>query len=187
MAPLFEELDMGMIEDEERQFMLVDKDTGKVYDLRNANHLSRLEDRQMARLTTDTDSHRPVSLNINSQQQAAWSDWWRNKRRNNQDFLIAAENGDLALIRRLLDPTVYQDLTADVNTKGLDQWTALHFAANEGRVEIVRALLQLPEVVLDARSSIQRTALHLACMRGYTLIARELLDKGADKNVKDFD
>lgn len=29
------------------------------------------------------------------------------------------------------------DLVADINIKGLDNWTALHFAANEGRIEIV--------------------------------------------------
>jgi hypothetical protein len=32
---LFEELDMGQIDEEERQFLLIDKDTGRVYDLRN--------------------------------------------------------------------------------------------------------------------------------------------------------
>jgi len=34
-----------------------------------------------------------------------------------------------------------QDLIADVNTTGLDQWTPLHFAANEGHAEIVTELL----------------------------------------------
>jgi hypothetical protein len=36
------EVDMGQIDEEERPFMIVDKDTGKVYDLRNENHLDRL-------------------------------------------------------------------------------------------------------------------------------------------------
>jgi len=51
--------------------------------------------------------------------------------------LIAAESGDLAEIKRLLDKDKLQDLAADVNHKGLDNWTALHFAANEGKLEII--------------------------------------------------
>ena len=83
--PAFDMLDMGMLDEEDRQFMLVDKDTGKVYDLRNKNHISKLEERNFARLTTDIgESSRPVSLNIaGSLQQQAWTDWWREKRRNN--------------------------------------------------------------------------------------------------------
>ena len=39
---IFEEIDMGQIDDEERQFFLIDKDTGRAYDIRNENHLQRL-------------------------------------------------------------------------------------------------------------------------------------------------
>jgi hypothetical protein len=31
----FEELDMGQIDEEDKPFILIDKDTGKVYDIRN--------------------------------------------------------------------------------------------------------------------------------------------------------
>lgn len=31
----FDEIDMGQIDEEERQYLLIDKDTGRVYDLRN--------------------------------------------------------------------------------------------------------------------------------------------------------
>ena len=36
---IFEEIDMGQLDEEERQFLLVDKDTGRVYDMRNEMHL----------------------------------------------------------------------------------------------------------------------------------------------------
>lgn len=36
---IFEEFDMGQLDEEEKQFLLIDKDSGKVYDLRNENHL----------------------------------------------------------------------------------------------------------------------------------------------------
>ena len=39
---IFDEIDMGQIDDEDKPFLLIDKDTGKVYDIRNENHLSRL-------------------------------------------------------------------------------------------------------------------------------------------------
>lgn len=35
----FEEIDMGQIDEEEKQFLLIDKDTGRVYDMRNETHL----------------------------------------------------------------------------------------------------------------------------------------------------
>lgn len=39
----------------------------------------------------------------------------------------------------------------------------------------------------EPKSSILRTPLHLAAIRGYTNIARLLIGVGADRNTKDFD
>lgn len=102
-------------------------------------------------------------------------------------MIAAAENGNVEEVRRLLDKAELQDLAADINTKGLDQWTALHFAANEGRLEIVRELLSKPEIDKEPQSSIMRTPLHMAAIRGNTNIVRLLVDSGVDKNCKDFD
>jgi len=33
---------MGQIDEEERPFMIVDKDTGRIYDIRNDAHVERL-------------------------------------------------------------------------------------------------------------------------------------------------
>lgn len=38
----FEELDMGQIEEEDKPFLLINKDTGQVYDIRNENVLRRI-------------------------------------------------------------------------------------------------------------------------------------------------
>jgi hypothetical protein len=43
---------MGELDEEERQYLLIDKDTGKVYDLRNDMHLQRITSKQ-TRLTVD--------------------------------------------------------------------------------------------------------------------------------------
>jgi len=40
----YQEVDMGQIDEEERPFMIIDKDTGKVYDIRNEQHVERLTD-----------------------------------------------------------------------------------------------------------------------------------------------
>lgn len=39
---IFEEIDMGQIDEEDRPFLLIDKDTGRVYDMRNETHLKKL-------------------------------------------------------------------------------------------------------------------------------------------------
>ena len=46
------EVDMGQIDEEERPFMIVDKDTGRVYDMRNDKHVDRLTDTATTRFGT---------------------------------------------------------------------------------------------------------------------------------------
>ena len=65
------------MDEEEKQFLLIDKDTGRVYDMRNEMQLQRLQEKQ-TRLTTDINSSTNTSLT-----QKAWSDWWKQKRGNN--------------------------------------------------------------------------------------------------------
>jgi ankyrin repeat protein len=96
-------------------------------------------------------------------------------RRINQNFLWAVEEGDVLKVRELLNPDIQGELVADVNAKGLDQWTALHFAANEGKIEVLKELLSKKGIRKDAVSSIQRTPLHLAVIRGNLDIARALI------------
>jgi ankyrin repeat protein len=46
------------------------------------------------------------------------------------------------------------DLMADINVKGLDSWSALHFAANENRLDVVKELLKHPDIQKETGSSI---------------------------------
>lgn len=195
---MFQEIDMGEIDEEERQYLLIDKDTGKVYDLRNEVHLQKITSKQ-TRLTTDmnnvsTSSHQSSQIGGgggSSKQQSAWGDWWREKKRNNQDLLWSSENGNLDEVKRLLDKEKLQDMVADVNHKGLDNWTALHFAANEGNIEVVKELLTHLDIEREPMSSINRTPLHLAAIRGHTNIVRSIIESPlkppVDRNVKDCD
>lgn len=61
---LFQEIDMGELDEEERQYLLIDKDTGKVYDLRNENHLHKITAKS-TRITQDLNS--TTSSNVNNQ------------------------------------------------------------------------------------------------------------------------
>lgn len=178
---VFEEIDMGQIDEEDRPFLLIDKDTGRVYDMRNENHLKHLNEKQ-SKLTTDLNSS-----NVGSTGNKAWGDWWKQKHQNNQDYLIAAENGVVDEVKRLLDKEKLQELAAEINHKGLDCWTGLHFAANEGKLDVIKELLSHADVEVECYSSIMRTPLHLAAIRGHTDIVRALIRAGADKNVRDFD
>lgn len=73
---------------------------------------------------------RPSSSSLpRGTQSSAWSSWWKEKRKNNNDFLLAAEKGDLEQVKKFLDTEFYKDLKADINTKGLDEWTALFYGA----------------------------------------------------------
>ena len=56
---------MGELDEEERQYLLIDKDTGKVYDLRNDMHLQRITSKQ-TRLTTDV-SQNNISMSSSHQ------------------------------------------------------------------------------------------------------------------------
>ena len=96
---------------------------------------------------------------------------------------MAAENGDIEKATDLLDVEKHKDLTADIDAKGLDDWTSLHMASSEGHSSITELLL-LHECEIDPKSSIGRTPLHIAALRGYHRIV-VLLVKGADVNKLD--
>ena len=63
-----EEIDMGEIDDEDKPFLIIDKDTGKVYDIRNETHLQRITDKATTKINADSD----LSMN-----QKAWDGWWK--------------------------------------------------------------------------------------------------------------
>jgi hypothetical protein len=133
----FQEIDMGKYDEDDKQYIYVDIENKKVYDVRNENHMLKLQD-----LSQNLVSAQNTSIIGGTQNTAALKDWWKKKRRNNQDLLFAAENGIIDEVKMLLDRDGPKgDLAADVNARGLDQWTALHFAANEGKSDIIQVLL----------------------------------------------
>jgi ankyrin repeat protein len=76
------------------------------------------------------------------------------------------------------------DQGADVNEKGRDNFTPLHWAAYYGKAEMARILLNKGAQV-NAMSETYGTPLILAAQYEFTDTVRVLLEKGADVTIKD--
>ena len=90
---------MGLLKDEERQFMVVDKDSGHVYDLRNERHVERLSENEskkscMGRTSNPCEIAESKSVMISPKSKkgaSTWSTWWQKKKASNDALLHAAE------------------------------------------------------------------------------------------------
>jgi ankyrin repeat protein len=87
---------------------------------------------------------------------------------------VAAEHGRTASVHRLV-----AQQGCEVDAADAYGWRALHFAAANGHVTCVRALLDGGASV-DPREGVDWTPLHMAGMNGRTECARELVQRGAD-------
>lgn len=114
--------------------MIVDKDTGHVYDMRRPDHVDALSNQQ-------TEAVRKSSVLVGGSEKPSWGNWWDKKRKNNNDYLNAAEGGYLQLVEELLNVDMQKDLVVDLNCRGPDSWHALHFAANEGKIDVIDCLV----------------------------------------------
>lgn len=101
--------------------------------------------------------------------------------------MLAADHGDLQKLRKYLSPAEMLGQQAEVNARGLDQWTALHLAAKSGHAEIVKELLAQEGIEIEACSSMKRTAVHVAAEFDHVEVVKLLVGQGADINRRDFD
>lgn len=91
-------------------------------------------------------------------------------------LMIAALNGDLELVKRLVKRG------AHVNKPG---WAALHYAATNGHVSVIRFLLD-ESAYIDAEAPSGATPLMMAAHYGTPQAVKLLLDEGADPLLKDL-
>jgi ankyrin len=92
------------------------------------------------------------------------------------ELLVAAETGDRVAVSRLLDRG------AQVDERAVDGTTALHWAAREERVDMVRLLLE-SGASASATDRYGVTPLYLAAENGNAAVIAALLDAGADVNA----
>ena len=103
-----------------------------------------------------------------------------------REWLGAAINGDAAGIVNLLERPLHPD-TVERYAQAFEpspSSTALHFAAKNGRKEIVQCLLEAG-AEKDKANSAGGTPLHLAAKYGHPEVVLCLIEAGADKNKAD--
>ena len=164
-------------EGKEEMFIIKDKSSGINYDIRQESTTVMLKeaDKMLTKINDLGPKKKP------------WEEWWTQKKEKGFDLLSAAETGDMGLLKDLLDFGKYGDLIADVNTKGLDDYTALHTAASEGHAEVVDYLLNRGGAFVDPLTVSLRTPLHIACTRANLEIIKMLCNAKANINAQDKD
>mmetsp|Transcript_42074 Transcript_42074/g.82310 ORF Transcript_42074/g.82310 Transcript_42074/m.82310 type:complete len:158 (+) Transcript_42074:994-1467(+) len=98
-------------------------------------------------------------------------------------LLLASRAGHYHAMRVLL-LLVPEGSKGGKDAKDEDGWTALHFAAQGGRVDMLRELLVMGAGA-DAVNHEGKTPLHLACEGGHVECVRQLLCRGATPSLAD--
>eukprot|EP00826_Nyctotherus_ovalis_P048485 TRINITY_DN571_c0_g2_i4.p1 TRINITY_DN571_c0_g2~~TRINITY_DN571_c0_g2_i4.p1 ORF type:complete len:752 (+),score=107.88 TRINITY_DN571_c0_g2_i4:334-2589(+) len=163
--------DMGGSEN----FIIRDNSTGLEYDIRD-QYSSLLLIEADQRLTKI-----PENASVDP-----WNNWWKQKHRYADKFANAAEKGEVEVMADLLDVDKHGDLAVNVNFKGLDGFTPLHYAVAEGQLLASQFLIENGAEVNSVSDSL-RTPLHIACSRNSIDLMKLLADAGANVNVQDND
>ena len=92
------------------------------------------------------------------------------------------------MVSSLIDFSKNGSFVAQSNAKGLNDWTALHMAAADGYLNISRILITKGDHTdIDARTSINRTALHLATIHNHLEVVKLLTGYNANINAVDIE
>jgi ankyrin repeat protein len=100
-----------------------------------------------------------------------------NPEKEQPSLYTASENGQLDIVRSLLDGG------CNVNATYRNRMTALHAASSKGKLQVAKLLIERGADV-DSRSRAGWTALHYALREGHVGFVRLLLDHGANANAK---
>lgn len=99
------------------------------------------------------------------------------------DFLIACEDGDLAVVAQYIAENA--DKPDAINVMAAGGASAIYKAAIHGHAHIVAALLKVPELYVKVRNCVGATPIFAAAFKGHTEIVKLLIaDKRTDINVR---
>ena len=147
-------------------FKIRNIDTGEEIDIRDEN--KALFSSQVSKLLKSSD------------------EYFKTRRTMNEKLWESIEQNDLESVVGLLDKAKHGNLAASANAKGLNDWTSLHMAASDGLTEICKILIKYGEHTdIDARTSINRTPLHLATIHNHPSVVELLITNSADINAVD--
>lgn len=82
---------------------------------------------------------------------------------------------------------MHADLIADVNSKGLNDWTALHLASHGNRSSICQILVEKYDANLECKTTENRTPCHLAAIKCNIDCLKVLIDANCNINAIDND
>ena len=74
----------------------------------------------------------------------------------------AVQSGNLDKIVEIFERKT--EIPVQINLESLDKWTALHYATEGGHDKIVKFLI-MKGADVEAKTSISRTCLHIACIK----------------------
>ncbi|KRX09229.1 Protein kinase-like domain [Pseudocohnilembus persalinus] len=112
-----------------------------------------------------------------------WQDYWQGVSQYQQQFQDACLYGEYEKIQELLQ--YYGDFI-DINYSQKDNWSGLHYAISEGHIQIVKILIQQPQIQINSQSGFGRTPLHIAIVRESVEIVELLIqNKNIDINIQD--
>ena len=101
------------------------------------------------------------------------------------DIEARAPNGDTALMVAAYKKE--KEIVAGLLEKGAEPnrpgWTALHYAAASGSLDIVRMLLE-KSAYIDASAPNRTTPLMMAAGAGQTAVIKLLIEEGADQSIR---
>jgi len=98
--------------------------------------------------------------------------------------LIQSEKDPIPKLINLLDRKIHKEFTPSINAKGLDNWTALHFAAENCGYDVIDFLLS-KRAKVNLLSSVDRSPLHIASLKNNEAAVQLLLTNKADPNIQD--
>ncbi len=171
-------------EDAHAHFMIRDRDTGKIFDLRNPSDYKKV----------NTDLEKLSNYNLNQEDKKFYVECYKLNQKIRTKFFKYCERGEISKIKQLLDTRRSPDLIAPINEKYMHGFTVLHVAVSNSKytwftidnMDVVDILLDHC-TDLEAVTSLKRSPFHIAVLKNFLNIVKLLVSCGCNIQAKDSD